>query len=30
MLASGFVQENEIYAAIGEEGFVRLVAAFYR
>jgi hemoglobin len=25
-----FVEENEVYAAIGEEGFERLVAAFYR
>jgi hemoglobin len=24
------VEENEIYAAIGDEGFKRLVAAFYR
>jgi hemoglobin len=24
------VQENEVYAAIGEEGFRRLIAAFYR
>jgi hemoglobin len=24
------VQENEIFAAIGEEGFDRLIAAFYR
>ena len=24
------MQENEIYAAIGEEGFNRLIAAFYR
>lgn len=24
------MQENEVYAAIGEEGFRRLVAAFYR
>ena len=24
------VQENEVYSAIGEEGFRRLVAAFYR
>lgn len=24
------VQEQEIYAAIGEEGFTRLIAAFYR
>lgn len=24
------MQENELYAAIGEEGFHRLVAAFYR
>ena len=24
------MQENEIYAAIGEEGFRRLIAAFYR
>ena len=24
------MQENEIYSAIGEEGFTRLIAAFYR
>jgi hemoglobin len=24
------VQENEVYAALGEEGFRRLIAAFYR
>jgi hemoglobin len=26
----GFVEESEIYARIGEDGFTRLVAAFYR
>lgn len=26
----GFVEENEVYPLIGEEGFRRLVAAFYR
>lgn len=26
----GIVEENEIYAALGEEGFRRLIAAFYR
>lgn len=26
----GFVQENEVYAALGEEGFRKLIAAFYR
>jgi hemoglobin len=30
MLASASVTENEIYSAIGEEGFPSLVAAFYR
>lgn len=26
----GFVEEHEVYAAVGEEGFERLLAAFYR
>jgi hemoglobin len=26
----GYVDETEVYAAIGEEGFTRLVSAFYR
>ena len=26
----GFVEEHEIYSGIGEEGFRRLIAAFYR
>jgi hemoglobin len=30
MLASALVNENELYSAIGEDGFERLVAAFYR
>jgi len=30
VLASALVDENELYAAIGEDGFQRLVAAFYR
>ncbi len=30
MLASAQVQENEVYPAIGEEGFVRLIGAFYQ
>ncbi|HEY7211639.1 MAG TPA: globin [Bryobacteraceae bacterium] len=30
MLASRLVEENEVYAAIGERGFRDLVAAFYR
>ena len=30
MLASAQVQENEVYSAIGEEGFERLISAFYK
>ena len=30
MLASAAVTENEIYSVIGEDGFHRLIAAFYR
>jgi len=30
VLASAWVTEQEIYAAVGDEGFGRLVAAFYR
>jgi len=30
MVASAWVDENEVYAAIGEDGFRRLVGAFYR
>ncbi len=30
MLASASVTENEIYSVVGEDGFTRLVAAFYR
>ena len=32
MTVPGFrtVEENEVYAQIGEEGFTRLIAAFYR
>ncbi len=30
LLASLLVEEHEIYSAIGEDGFTRLVAAFYR
>jgi len=30
MLASAWVEDHEVYAAIGEDGFERLIAAFYR
>ncbi len=30
MLASSFMDESEVFSAVGEEGFARLVAAFYR
>jgi hemoglobin len=30
MLGSRTVQEHQVYAAFGEEGFHRLIAAFYR
>lgn len=30
LLTSGAMDDSEIYATIGEEGFTRLVAAFYR
>lgn len=30
VLASALVNENEIYSVIGEDGFQRLVAAFYK
>jgi hemoglobin len=29
-LTIGFVEEQEVYAAIGDEGFERLIAAFYK
>ena len=30
MLASSLMDESEVFSAVGEEGFTRLVAAFYR
>ena len=30
MLASSLMDESEVFSAVGEEGFKRLVAAFYR